>query len=85
MSLPQKANDRARRKQLDALSDHFSKLKDLQRRQMEVYRKAQQQRKIIGNLRDHQLANYRLNLGRRQQQELDERFLLARVREGQAP
>ncbi len=78
------ATDRTRRRQIDALGDHLSKLRDLHRRQMDVYRNAQQ-RKIMENLRDRQLASYQLNLGRRHQQELDERFLLAKVRERQAP
>jgi flagellar FliJ protein len=70
------ASDRARQRRIASLIDHFSKLEYLRRQQLEVFRKAQQQRKILENLRDRQLATYQLILARRLQQEMDERFLL---------
>jgi flagellar biosynthesis chaperone FliJ len=45
-------------------------------RQLEAFRKAQQQRKILENLRDRQMAAYRLIRDRHAQQQLDERFLI---------
>ena len=74
------ASDRARKRQIVALNDHYSKLEDLRRRQLEAFRKAQQQRKILENLRERQLAAYRLTLARRQQQQMDDRFLLTQTR-----
>ena len=74
----EQASDRARVRRIAALKDQFAKLEDLRRRQLEVFRKAQQQRKILENLRDRQLAAYRLAQSRRTQQRLDERFLITR-------
>jgi flagellar FliJ protein len=71
------AGDRARLRRATALSEHFTKLEDLRRRQLEVFRKAQQQRKILENLRERQLAAYQLIQARREQQAMDDRFLLA--------
>jgi flagellar biosynthesis chaperone FliJ len=70
------ATDRARLRRIAALNDHFVKLEDLRRRQLEVFRKAQQQRKILENLRERQLAAYQLIQTRREQQEMDDRFLI---------
>jgi|SRR5579862_718787 len=70
------ATDRARLRQIAALCDHFTKLEALRRRQLEVFRKAQQQRKILDNLRERQLAAYQLIQARREQQVMDDRFLL---------
>jgi flagellar FliJ protein len=70
------ACDRARVRRIVALNDHVTKLEELRRRQLEVFRKAQQQRKIIENLRDRQLAAYHLIQTRREQQEMDDRFLI---------
>ena len=74
------ACDRARLRRIAALNDHFAKLEDLRRRQLEVFRKAQQQRKILENLRERQLAAYQLLQARREQQQMDDRFLLAHAR-----
>jgi flagellar FliJ protein len=73
------ACDRAHIRRIATLKDHFAKLHDLRRRQLEVFRKAQQQRKILENLRDRQLAAYQLIQARRTQQQMDDRFLLTRV------
>jgi flagellar FliJ protein len=70
------ACDRARNRRIAALDDHLAKLEDLRRRQLEVFRKAQQQRKIMENLRDRQIAAYRLDQARRTQQQMDDRFLI---------
>jgi len=70
------ACDRARIRRIATIKDHLAKLEDLRRRQLEVFRKAQQQRKILENLREHQLAAYRLVQDRRAQQQMDDRFLI---------
>ena len=79
------ACDRARVRRIAALNDHFTKLEDLRRRQLEVFRKAQQQRKILENLRDRQLAAYQLIQARRTQQQMDDRFLIARAGRPSSP
>ena len=71
------ASDRAHLRRISALTDHAAKLEDLRRRQLEMFRRAQQQRKILENLRDRQLAAYQLVQSRREQQEMDNRFLLS--------
>jgi len=70
------ACDRARVRRIAACNDQVTKLEDLRRRQLEIFRHAQQQRKILENLRDRQLAAYRLVQSRRTQQQMDDRFLL---------
>ncbi len=70
------AFDRARVRRIAAWNDQVTKLKDLRRRQLEIFRKAQQQHKILENLRDRQFAAYRLVQARRTQQQLDDRFLI---------
>ena len=74
------ACDRARLRQIASLNDKVAKLEDLRRRQLEVFRKAQQQRKILENLRDRQLAEYRRVQARREQQQMDDRFLITHLR-----
>jgi len=74
------ATDRARLRRIAALNDHFAKLEDLRRRQLDVFRKAQQQRKILENLRERQLAAYQLIQARREQQQMDDRFLITHAR-----
>jgi len=75
------ACDRARLRQIAALHEHFTKLEDLRRRQLEIFRKAQQQRKILEKLREHQLAAYQLEQARRTQQQMDDRFLITHIRQ----
>ena len=75
------SSDRARLRRIAALSDQFTKLEDLLRRQLEVFRKAQQQRKILENLRERQLAAFHLIETRREQQQMDDRFLLSHARD----
>ena len=70
------ACDRTRVRRIATLNEQVAKLEDLRRRQVEVFRKAQQQRKILENLRDRQFAAYRLIQDRRAQQEMDDRFLI---------
>jgi flagellar export protein FliJ len=70
------ACDRARLRRIAALNDQLAKLEDLRRRQLEMFRKAQQQRKILENLRARQLAAYQLIQTRREQQQMDDRFLI---------
>ncbi len=70
------ACDRARVRRIAALNDQFTKLGNLRRRQLDVFRKAQQQRQVLENLRDRQLAAYRLVQARRTQQQMDDRFLI---------
>jgi flagellar FliJ protein len=70
------ACDRARVRRIVTWNDQVSKLEDLRRRQLEIFRHAQQQRKILENLRDRQLAAYRLVQVRRTQQQMDDRFLI---------
>jgi flagellar FliJ protein len=75
------AADRARLRRIAVLNDHHSKLEDLRRRQLDVFRKAQQQRKILENLRERQLAAYQLIQTRREQQEMDDRYLITHARQ----
>ncbi len=70
------ASDRARLRRIAAIRDQATKLEDLRRRQLEVFRKAQQARKILENLRERQLAAYKIVQTRREQQDMDDRFLL---------
>jgi flagellar FliJ protein len=70
------ACDRLRVRRIAALNDHVAKLEDLRRRQLEVFHKAQQERKILENLRERQLDAYRLVQSRREQQQMDDRFLI---------
>jgi flagellar FliJ protein len=70
------ACDKARGRRIAALNEQVARLEDLRRRQLEVFRKAQQQRKILENLRDRQLAAYQLIQARREQQQMDDRFLI---------
>ncbi len=73
------ACDRARLRRIAVLHQHASKLEELRNRQLEVFRKAQQQRQILENLRGRQLAAYQLVQARRDQQMVDDRFLMARA------
>jgi len=71
----EQACDRARVRRIAACNDQVAKLEDLRRRQLEIFRQAQQQREILENLRDRQFAAYRLVQARRTQQEMDDRFV----------
>ena len=73
--------DRARARRIAALNERLEKLQDLRRRQLEVFRKAQQQRKILENLRERQFADYQLLQTRREQQQLDDRFAITHARQ----
>ena len=70
------ACDRTRVRRIAAVAEKLAKLEELRRRQFEVFRKAQQQRKIMENLRDRQFAAYQLVQSRREQQQMDDRFLI---------
>jgi len=71
------ACDRAYVRRITAWNEKVTKLEDLRRRQLEIFRHAQQQRQIMENLRNRQLAAYRLLQDRRVQQQLDDRFLIS--------
>ena len=77
------ACDRTRARRIAVCNEQVNKLEDLRRRQIEVFRKAQQQRKILDNLRERQLAAYQLVQARRTQQQMDERYLITHG--GQSP
>lgn len=79
------ACDRARVRRIAAWNEQVTKLENLRRRQLEVFRKAQQQRKILENLRDRQLAAYRLIQARREQQQMDDRFLITHAGQNSSP
>ncbi len=53
--------------------------------QQAAYREAQKQRKILENLRDRQLASWRLDQARREQQRLDDLFMLRQRRSTDFP
>jgi len=72
------ASERVRARQFAAWSDRVATLKDLRQRQLVAFRKAQQQRKILENLRDRQLTLYKLDQVRRAQQQIDDGFLHTR-------
>ncbi len=55
----------------------FATLEVRRRKQVEVYRRARQQREILENLKARQLAQYELEQKRREQMRLDEVFLLS--------
>jgi flagellar FliJ protein len=76
------ACDHARLRRIGVLSDQLAKLEDLRQRQLDMFRKAQQQHKILENLRARQLAAYQLIQTRREQQQMDDRFLITHA--GQA-
>jgi flagellar export protein FliJ len=75
------ACDRSRVRRIAALNDQFTKLGNLRRRQLDVFRKAQQQRQVLENLRDRQRAAYWLIQTRREQQQMDDRFLITHARQ----
>jgi len=77
------ACDRSRLRRIAGWNEQVAKLEDLRQGQIEIYRKAQQQRKILENLRNRQLAAHQIVQARRQQQELDDRFLLTHA--GKSP
>jgi flagellar FliJ protein len=79
------ACDRTRVRRIALCNDQVTKLEDLRRRQLEVFRKAQQERKILENLRDRQLDAYRLVQSRREQQQMDDRFLITHAGETARP
>lgn len=72
------ACDRARLRTITALTEKVAKLENLRCRQLELFRKARQQRQILENLRERQLAAYRLVQARREQQQMDDRFVITR-------
>ena len=58
------------------LRDHLVELEKLYRRQQSVYLEARQKREILENLRDRQEAEYRRDRDRREQQGVDDLFLM---------
>ncbi len=73
------ACDRARVRRIAAWHERLTKLKELQTRQIEIYRHTQQQRKIMEDLRDRQRHAYHLAQDRRTQQQMDDRYLITRA------
>jgi flagellar export protein FliJ len=61
-----------------ALVKKLEELEQLRRAQQQRYTKARQQREILSNLRQRQLAAYQLEQLRREQQQADELFLIRR-------
>ena len=72
------ARDQAYCRRMAACEERIQKLQVLRQSQLEAFQKAQQQRKIVENLREHQFAAYRLEQERRAQQQVDEIFLIRR-------
>ncbi len=70
------ACDRTRLRRIATWHDQVLRLEALRQHQIEAFEKAQQQRKIVENLRERQIAAYRLVQNRRAQQQIDERFLI---------
>ena len=77
--------DRVYVRRIAACDEQASKLEDLRRRQLEIFRHAQQQREILENLRNRQLAAYRMVQSRRTQQQLDDRFLITTAGQSSNP
>jgi flagellar export protein FliJ len=59
-----------------ALETHIAKLEEQRLKQVEVYKKAHQSREVLENLRARKFDLYRQALSRREQQELDDLFLM---------
>jgi flagellar FliJ protein len=76
------ASDRTRASRIAVCQEEARKLEISRRRQLDAYLKAQQQRKILENLRDRQFASYKLVQKRREQQQLGERFLILHGNQG---
>lgn len=75
------ACDRTRLRRIAAWNEQIGKLGDLRRRQLEIFRKARQQREILENFRARQLAAYQTVQARREQQQVDDRFLITHARQ----
>ncbi len=63
----------------DSLLQRVTEVEEQRRLQLAVFQKAQQQRKILENLRDRREQIYRQMQSRREQQLLDELFLTRRA------
>jgi flagellar biosynthesis chaperone FliJ len=63
-----------------ALEMRIAALEQLRLKQLAVYAKAHQSRELLENLRDRKLEMYRQMLSRREQQDLDDLFLMRRDR-----
>ena len=63
----------------DSLLQRVAEVEEQRRLQLAVFQKAQQQRKILENLRDRREQLYRQMQARREQQLLDELFLTRRA------
>jgi flagellar protein FliJ len=61
-----------------ALETRIAKLEQERLKQLEVYKKAHQNREILENLRARKFDVYRQELSRREQQQLDDLFLMRR-------
>jgi flagellar export protein FliJ len=58
------------------LTDHLVELEKLYRRQQSIFLEARQKREILENLRDRQEAEYRREVDRKEQQGVDDLFLM---------
>ena len=58
------------------LETHISELEKLRLKQVGAFTKARQAREILEKLRDRELETYRQTLTRREQQQLDDLFLM---------
>ena len=72
------AQANARAKRQEVLAEQLAKLTQEHRAQQVAYQHAQQQRQIIENLRDRLFAIYQQVQARREQQQLDDLFLIRR-------
>jgi flagellar export protein FliJ len=68
--------EQARAVRRQELARKLTAAEQAERQQLARYRQARQQREILSTLRENQLAAYNLEESRRQQQVLDELFLL---------
>jgi len=72
------ARDQVYCRLIAACERQIQKLQVLRQSQLEAFQGAQQQRKIVENLRERQFTAYRLEQERRGQQQVDEIFLIRR-------
>ena len=72
------ASDTAWARRLATLAKEVESLDAQRKNRLEAYQKAQQQLKIMENLKSRWMAAYRLEQERRTQQQMDEMFLIRR-------
>jgi flagellar export protein FliJ len=77
------STERVRMERKRGAAARLAELEKKQEVQRQAYRIARQKREILANLRERQWADYRHDQARREQQRLDESFLLHRVASGE--